>query len=124
MKAFQGFIALTLVGAVASGQDALQLTNGRCVTGPAMTRTPGGVRIHFKNGDVLVKTALVREAAVARSEGAVDDKPLPDAAEKMAQGFVRFEGKWVKKEQRDALVEEQNKARAKKIQDALDHREW
>ena len=74
-----------------------------------MTRTPEGVKVHFKNGEVFVKKDIVREASTSKTEGGAEEKPPPDAAEKEAQGFVRFEGKWIKKEQRDKLLEDRGR---------------
>ena len=49
--------ALDVDRAPLAGQDMLQLVDGRFVQGAGikMTRTPEGVKIHFKNGDVLVR---------------------------------------------------------------------
>jgi tetratricopeptide (TPR) repeat protein len=123
--AFVLFVTLAAAAPLRS-QDMIQLTDGRFVQGAGlkMTRTPDGVKVHFKNGDVLVRKELVREAVVSKTEGMAEEKPPPDAAEKEAQGFVRFEGKWVKKEQRDKLIDQKNKEREKKIKDAMAHREW
>ncbi len=109
---------------VASAQDAVQLTDGRFVTGPPMTRTPNGVVIHYKNGDVTIPKTLVREAAVSKVEGVEPDKASPEAAEKIAQGLVNFEGKWLKKDQVDKIIEGRKIGRTKKIKEAMDHREW
>ena len=89
-----------------------------------MTRTPEGVKVQFKNGEVFVNKDMILEASVSKTEGGAEEKPPPDAAEKEAQGFVRFEGKWIKKEQRDKLLEERRVARADKIKKAMDHRDW
>jgi tetratricopeptide (TPR) repeat protein len=89
-----------------------------------MTRTPQGVIVHFTNGDVVVRKELVQEACCSKGDPASDEKLPADAAEKTAQGFVRFEGKWLKKEQRDRVLDDRRKARAKRIKDAMDHREW
>jgi tetratricopeptide (TPR) repeat protein len=117
-------LVLACIVAAARAQDVIQLTDGRFVQGPVMTRTPDGVKVHFKNGDVLVRKDLVRDACVSKTEGLPADKPPPDAAEKEAMGFVRFEGKWLKKEQRDKLLDDRQKARAKAIKEVMDHREW
>jgi tetratricopeptide (TPR) repeat protein len=123
------FVVPLLAAALAAGlcaQDMIQLKDGRFVqtAGVKMTRTPEGVKVHFKNGDVMVKKDLVLEAAVSKTEGMAEEKPPADAAEKEAAGFVRFEGKWLKKEQRDKLLDDRQRARAKKIKEAMDHRDW
>ncbi|HYC79287.1 MAG TPA: DUF1570 domain-containing protein, partial [Planctomycetota bacterium] len=109
--------------AVVQGQDSLQLTDGRFVIGPSMTRTPEGVTVHFKNGDVFVPKELVKEASVSKSTGGEEKLP-PEASEKLAAGFVRFEGKWIKPDQRDRLLEDRRLARMKKIKAAREGREW
>jgi hypothetical protein len=116
---------LAILALASPGQDLLQLKDGRFVRhdGVSMTRTPDGVKVHFKNGDVLVKKDLVREASVSKTEGA-DEPPAPDAADKEAQGLVRHEGKWIKREQRDKIVEDARRAQAARIKEAMAHREW
>jgi tetratricopeptide (TPR) repeat protein len=117
-------VTLVGLGSLVPAQDMLQLTDGRFLTAPSMTRTPEGIKVHFENGDVFVKKDLVREASASKVEGGPAEPPPPDAADKGAKGFVRFEGKWIKKEQRDQVLEGRRKERARKIKEAMDRREW
>lgn len=111
------------LGLPVGAQDSMQLVDGRFVFGPTMTRKADGVVVHYKNGDVHVPAALVKEASVSKVEGGEEKLP-PDSAAKLAAGLVRFEGAWIKPEQREKTLEARRQARLKKIKEARDHREW
>jgi len=106
-----------------AGQDSLQLTDGRFVTGPTMTATDDGVVIHLQHGNVSVPSHLVKEVTVVANAGMTEGLSAADK-KKVARGLVKFEGKWVSAKDRDRRV----KKRAKEIQDriaeALEHSNW
>ena len=72
MTRFFSCWALVLGVAVGSAfaQDSMQLIDGRFVIGAKMTATDDGVVVHFKNGDVLVRDALVKTSTVMGVERA------------------------------------------------------
>ena len=107
-----------------SCEDAVQLTDGRFVTGIPMTRSPEGVKIHYQNGDVLVPKTLVLDASTSKVEGTEASQPTPEEQERLAKGEVRFEGAWMKKERRDQILAKRAEVRRKRIAEARDHREW
>ena len=120
-------VLLVLVSAAAaSAQDLLQLKDGRFVQAPGvtMTRTPRGRESPVQERRGPVPVDLILEAAVSKTDAGAEEKPPPDAAEKEAQGFVRFENKWMKADQRDKLLEDRRKARANRIKQAMEHRDW
>jgi hypothetical protein len=123
VKSLSACAALLFAAAAAPAQDSMQLTDGRFISGPPMTRKAEGVVVHYRNGDVLIPKVLVKEASVSKSEGGEEQLPA-DSAAKLAAGFVRFEGNWIKPDQRDKLLEARRVARMKKIKEARDHREW
>lgn len=118
------FAAVAVASAPSSAQDSVALTDGRFVFGPPMTRKPEGVVVHYGAGDVLIPKEMVKEASTSKTEGLPEEAPPPGSEEKIKAGFVRFEGNWIKPEQRDKTIEARRAARAKKIKEAKDRREW
>ena len=115
-------LAAGLTGA-ASAQDSLQLTDGRFVVGPKMSRDERGVVVHFNNGEVLVRSDLVRDCT-ALDASANAQKWTEAEKAKLAQGQVFFEGKWVPQARRDQILAERRGKRAARIEEAKKHRKW
>jgi tetratricopeptide (TPR) repeat protein len=107
----------------AGGQDMVELQDGRIVSGPRMSRTAKGVTIHFKNGDVTIPADRVRIASVSAELG---ETPVltDDDQEKVAQGLVRFDGKWMKPAIRDRTLKARQAKARKAIEEAMKHRRW
>jgi tetratricopeptide (TPR) repeat protein len=130
MKAITRFRAVVVATAALlaplAAQDSLQLKDGRFVLGPTMTRKADGVVVHYKYGDVFVANDLIREVSASKSDvpNQNQDRVPKDSEEKLAAGYVRFEGNWVKPEQRDKTLAARRYDRAKKIKAAQARREW
>ncbi|MEM7307782.1 MAG: hypothetical protein AAF682_13975 [Planctomycetota bacterium] len=102
--------------------DLLCLKDGRVFADLSMERTDGGVTIHFENGDVAVPGGLILDALVA---GSSSFEPTNDEErEKLAKGFVPFDGKWVSQKRRDQLIAKRLKERREAIEEMQAHREW
>lgn len=115
--------ALVLPDALARA-DAVLLRDGRTVECPKVEKLPdGGVKLHFQNGEVVVRADLVKEAFVSAADGAYVPK---DDAEKarLEKGLVPYGGKWVPKAERDAAVARRAAEARKRIEEAKAHREW
>jgi tetratricopeptide (TPR) repeat protein len=112
----------SLPGALAARADSILLTDGRTVEAPKITKDEKGYRLAFKNGDVVVPAALVKEALFA-GEGGYEPKNDEEKA-KLEKGLVPFEGRWVAKAERDATMAKRAAAAKKKIEEAKAHRLW
>src|SRR5262249_40969716 len=107
--------------AALGAQDSLQTVDGRFVTGPRMTSSPEKVVIHFSAGDVDVPKSMVKDVSASEVQGEAATEA--DQA-KIAKGLVKFEGQWMKPEQRDEKTRARGEKIKAKIADALEHREW
>lgn len=111
-----------LVGQLA-GQHSLQLTDGRFVMDQQIERHERGAVIKYKNGDVIVPRALIRDCT-AFEIGAAEASMSDEDKAKIEKGQVLFEDKWIPIAKRDALLAERVKTRAKRIAEAEAHRLW
>jgi len=120
-------LRLTVLGyllcAGAAAQDSMQLVDGRFVTGPRMVRSGEGVTLHYHSGEILVPAALVKSAAVSENSGDVVEVSAADR-ERLDQGLVNFEGKWMQPTKRDQLVEKRTESVKARIAEAMAHAKW
>ena len=107
----------------AQAHNSLQLKDGRFVMGKKMTKLDAGVTIHFKNGDVLIKDAMIKNTS-ARTAGGGDEELSAEAKKNLAKGLVLYKGKWKKKSYVDRVTAKEIKARQDKIEEARSHRKW
>lgn len=115
-------LGAALVAAPLPAQDSLQLTDGRFVIGPKMTRAEDGIVIHFDHGDVKVLNDIVKACTAM---GAIEDGNWTDEEkEKLAKGLVPFDGRWISAERRDKELEKRREEREEKIAEAREHRKW
>jgi len=115
-------VALLVPRAPVASADTLLLKDGRTVENVKIAKEEGGYRLTFKNGDVLVPAAGVKEVFV---EGAAGYEPKDDEERaKVAKGLVPYEGRWIPKADRDAQVARKAAAAKKRIDEAKAHRLW
>ena len=115
-------IFLGLAAGPAFAQDSLQLDDGRFVSGPKMERAGDKVIIHFDHGDVSIPITSVKSSSLG---GSTSDTPVSaEDQQKLDQGLVPFEGKWMTKEDRDKLLEKRRSDREARIKEAMSHRAW
>lgn len=112
----------SMFAATLAAQDSLQLTDGRFVIGPRMSKKGQDIVIHYQNGDVTVPKAIVKASTVL--DAGPDKEWTAEEREKIAKGLVFFEGKWLAEARRTAILEERKQKRAQRIADAQAHREW
>jgi tetratricopeptide (TPR) repeat protein len=112
-----------LLPAGAAPADVVVLKDGRAIEGVEARQEGEEWILRFGHGEVRVPAASVKDAFIEKSPGAWE--PRTDAEkEKFAQGLVPHEGKWVKKEQRAALLKKKADEKRKQIEDLKAHREW
>ncbi|MCB9882694.1 MAG: tetratricopeptide repeat protein [Planctomycetes bacterium] len=112
---------VSLIGG-GTGDDILCLTNGQILEGVALERTEGAIVVHFSAGDVRVPQDQVLEAIIAGDAGFVPETDEEKA--KVADGYVRYEGEWVKKEKRDKDIAERVDKRKKYIAEIREKTVW
>jgi len=110
-----------VLGATAAASDTLCLKDGRIFDGVVLQRGEGAIRVKFQNGEIAVPLDKVLECVIENDTGFV---PTTDEEkQKVAEGLVRFQEKWVKPAERDArlkkLVAEQRAAVEKLKQSRL-----
>ena len=113
---------LFLLTAAPARADVLLLKDGRILEREKMERVEGGVKVIFENGEVIVPSDKIREALLENDLIAAASSDAD--REKIAKGLVRFEGKWVKPEKRQALIEKKIAARKAYVEELRNHRVW
>jgi tetratricopeptide (TPR) repeat protein len=87
-----------------------------------MARVEGGIEITYVHGKILVPDALIADAVLEADAAAA---PLTDEEKEQAKkGFVRFEGKWVTPDQREALVAKRVEKHRLELETIRSHGEW
>jgi hypothetical protein len=114
-------VVATTLAAALGAQDSLQLQDGRILTGPRMTSSPEKVIVHLSAGDIEVPRSMVKEVSASEVIG---EEVTEADQEKIAKGLVKFEGQWMKPEQRDDRIRARAQKTQAKIADSLAHREW
>ena len=100
--AFLVLLALPL-RAVPRAGDTLCLKDGRIFENVSLKRAEGGVLVQFQNGQVSVPSAVVLDCVIENDSGFVPG--TEEEKQKVAEGLVPFQGKWLKPKDRDAKLE-------------------
>ncbi len=114
--------AALILSGFARSQDSLQLKDGRVLIGQKMTRSSGGILVHFKNGDVLIRSELIRECTAA--DALVEAKWTAKEQKKIDRGLVLYEGRWIPTKRRKSLIEAQRQSSIAKIVEVKKHLKW
>lgn len=102
--------------------DTVLLKDGRTVENVKVEKAEGKYKISFKNGDVFLAEAVVKDVLI---EGAAGFEPKNDEERALAaKGLVPYEGRWVARAERDGLLAKKTAAAKKRIDDAKAHRLW
>lgn len=104
--------------------DVLLLKDGRILENVKLSRAEGFVIVKFQHGEVRVPEALVLE--LISDDPAAHAMPTddPDAASKQEKGLVPFEGKWMKPEERSALVAKRVEVAKKRVAERKEKQLW
>jgi tetratricopeptide (TPR) repeat protein len=108
--------------AAAEGEnDFLLFKDGRVVAEHAVLRAEGGLELVFDNGKVFVPQELVQDFYIG------GEILVPESEEERAQaakGNVRFDGRWMSRSQRDALVKKRVEERKQYFQAIAERSKW
>jgi tetratricopeptide (TPR) repeat protein len=116
-------LALLLLAAPAALADSVVLKDGRAVEDVKVRQEGEFYVLQYAHGEVKVPAAAVKDAFIETSPGTFEPRTDEEKA-KAAQGLVPFEGRWVRKEQRDALAKKRMEQKRKQIEELKAHREW
>lgn len=111
-------VLLALGGAAAA--DTLVTEDGRVLECKKARESQQGYTLTFENGVIEVPRALVAEVAI---EGDMADytPQNDDEAQKLAQGFVKYRGKWMSKAAYQAELNKQNELRRARLDERALH---
>ncbi|MFN0244882.1 MAG: tetratricopeptide repeat protein [Planctomycetota bacterium] len=124
MKLHRLLVATFAAASVASvhAQDIIGLKDGRFFEVSKIERAEAGYSMHFQNGTILVPEALVLD--VVLSNEPAPPPATPDEEQKLAEGQVRYDGKWVTLKRRDDLVQKKLEGKRKELEEARAAKEW
>ncbi|MGH7162235.1 MAG: DUF1570 domain-containing protein [Planctomycetota bacterium] len=123
MGRLRGLIAPLFCFVAAADADTLALKDGRFVEGRPVAPADGGFQVKYDHGEVFVPAGMVVECFRESDTGEWAPQ-TPDEQEKAAKGLAPWKGKWVSKQYRESLRKKEFEARAKRMQEMRDRREW
>jgi tetratricopeptide (TPR) repeat protein len=95
-------LALFALGAPGQASDTLCLKDGRIFDDVVLQRGEGVILVKFENGQASVPLDRVLECVIENDTAFVP--ATEEEKQKVAEGLVLFEGKWVKPAERDARL--------------------
>ncbi len=132
-RALNALAVLALIAAAGRAQapssapveDILCLKDGRVVSGPRMSRFPGGVDVHYKAGTIRVPENLIQESVLAEDlDPAATAPATPEEIAKTKEGLVRFEGHWTSPALREEILRKRILAHKTELEEMRAHGEW
>lgn len=114
--------ALVALAAITPAQDILNLKDGRFFEVPRIERAEGGLSLKFDNGPIFCPDALVHDYAM--SSEPIPAPTTPEEEAKLAEGQVRYEGKWVTLKRREELLKKKVEAKRAQLVETRAEREW
>ena len=121
-RGFTPLLFVLLSCGVWAQSDHIVLKDGRVVEGLRIDRSEGGFDLHFKSGDIFVPEKLVREVLI-EADGGYKAKNAAEQA-RLDKGFLPYNGKWVRKKQRDRLIKKKRERLRKKLEESKKHHKW
>ncbi len=116
-------LALWCAAAASAAGDSLYFKDGRYYEVPKLVQREKDFEVVYPHGSVIVPKELVQDFFCAEGSGSVEPR-TPEEAEKLAQGLVPYEGKWITKARRDQLVEKRQQERRAQLDESRKHQEW
>ncbi len=123
LRAAAAAAVISLVSLAGASADTIQLKDGRFFNFGKIHRVDRGYRIPFKHGDVVIPDSMVLTAVLLSESGEYEPKDEKEK-EKVAKGLVPFEGKWIKKADRDKILKDRNDRALKFVDDLKKHQLW
>lgn len=97
--------------------DILLLKDGRILENVKLARVEGAVTVKLANGEVRVPEALVLELVFDDPAAYQSATTSAEDSTKLAEGLVPFEKKWMKPEERNALVAKRIELARKRVEE-------
>lgn len=122
VRRWRSALAALLACLAPASADTLVLRDGRVFDGVTLERTPDGAQMRFEHGDVLVPWGRVVECIIGGDDGF---QPTTDEERaKLADGYVHFDGRWVRPSQRDKALAKLLEEQAAAIEEIKGSRLW
>lgn len=102
--------------------DILVLKDGRSIEGVKLEKRDGSFLVRYPHGEITIPEADVKDAFIEQ-DGVFEPRNEEEMA-KLEQGLVPFEGKWVRKDQRDAAVQKRQERKRRQIEELRAHQMW
>jgi tetratricopeptide (TPR) repeat protein len=102
--------------------DIVLLKDGRSIEDIKVRKDGDFYVLQYVHGDVRLPASEVKDAYI-EVNGAFEPR-TDEEREKVAQGLVPYEGKWMKKDQRDAAMKKKQEAKKKQIAELKAHSNW
>lgn len=114
--------AVLLAFAAVADADMLQLKDGRIFEGMKMAKEADGIRLHFRNGEVVVPFAQIDDWVI---EGVPPFEPrTEDEKSKRAEGLVPFHDRWVKPDVREREIQKEIEEKRAALEEYKKHDSW
>ncbi len=95
-------LVLSVLGPAHAAHDTLCLKDGRIFDHVGLQRGEGVILVKFENGQVAVPLDKVLECVIENDTGFVPRSE--EEQQKVAEGLVPFDGKWLRPAERDARI--------------------
>jgi tetratricopeptide (TPR) repeat protein len=102
--------------------DTLCLKDGRIFDHVVLQRGEGAILVKFQNGQVSVPLEKVLECVIENDTGFVPG--TEEEKQKVAEGFVLFQGKWLRPAERDARVKKLLDEQRAAVEKLKQSRQW
>ena len=102
--------------------DVLVLKDGRIIEREKMARAEKGIEVHFENGVIVVPHAAIEDAVLSEPPPSAEVSEEDQA--KLAEGLVRYKGRWIKKERFEGILAKELEARREEVAKLKHHSLW
>jgi hypothetical protein len=115
-------LIITLYAVLMPVPDKLVLRDGRVIEGCRVETLEQDYYVHFPHGSVRLPAAEVKEILV---DSDADYRPRNEyERDQLEKGLLLFEGKWISKAERSALLETRRREREARLKDQARHLDW
>ncbi|MFK5956906.1 MAG: hypothetical protein QM477_10730 [Planctomycetota bacterium] len=110
--------------AAVAQQDILMLKDGQIFDGLNLEAVEDGFIAHYPHGEVTVPMDLIQDVLLVGKEAVPYEAKNEEERQKLEDGLVPFEGKWVSARKREITLQKRVADRRAMIDDIDAHSEW
>ena len=122
----RAFVAMTLASlalAPICRADSLFFNDGRYYEVPRIEEQEQELHVVYPHGTVIVDRTLVKDYYIERDGAAIKPKN-EEEARMLDKGLVPYEGRWIPKGRREALIKKRNEENRLKLEEYRKHQNW